>query len=241
MFGVCWLPQQAFFLYTFHDARVLDTAHIQHVYLAFYWLAMANSMINPVIYYWMNARFRSYIREVVLGCVCLRCPRRRLSSYDGSPIPTRRNLNTHHHHHHHHHHPTGDDPSSRSRSDTRQGVNGTVRTFHGSRSNNHILVYSSRERLNIRNGRLVSGGGGGSGNSGGGGGSGGGGQCDMCLQTLRPTVLNDVGGGVGGGRGLDHTTTPGPNNLPLRTLNNHFQSPMTDLYKYRAVKYQSEF
>ncbi|KAK4324826.1 hypothetical protein Pmani_004567 [Petrolisthes manimaculis] len=115
MFGVCWLPQQAFFLYTFHDARVLDTAHIQHVYLAFYWLAMANSMINPVIYYWMNARFRSYFREVVLGCVCLRCPRRRLSSYDGSPIPTRRNLNTHHHHHHHHHHPTGDDPSSRSR------------------------------------------------------------------------------------------------------------------------------
>ncbi|KAK4324825.1 hypothetical protein Pmani_004566 [Petrolisthes manimaculis] len=142
-----------------------------------------------------------------------------------------------------------------SRPYTRQGVNRTVRTFHGSRSNNHILVYSSRERLNIRNGRLVSGGGGGSGNSGGGGGGGGGesgnsgggggggggGQCEMCLQTLRPTVLNDVGGGVGGGRGLDHTTTPGPNNLPLRTLNNHFQSPMTDLYQYRAVKYQSEF
>ncbi|KAK3869948.1 hypothetical protein Pcinc_024781 [Petrolisthes cinctipes] len=196
---------------------------------------MANSMINPVIYYWMNARFRSYFREVVLGCVCLRCPRRRLSSYDGSPTPARRNPNTHHHHHHHH--PTGDDPSSRSRSDTRQGVNGTVRTFHGSRSNNHILVYSSRERLNIRNGRLVSGGGGGgSGNSGGG-------QCDRCLQTLRPTVLNGSGGGGGvvGGGGLDYTTSPpGPNTLPLRTFK-HFQSPMTDLYQYRAVQYQSEF
>ncbi|KAK3858298.1 hypothetical protein Pcinc_035506, partial [Petrolisthes cinctipes] len=48
-------------------------------------------------------------------------------------------------------------------------------------------------------------------------------------------------GGGGGGGGLDHTTTPpGPNNLPLRTLN-HFQSPMTDLYQYGAVKYQSKF
>ncbi|XP_045134389.1 tachykinin-like peptides receptor 86C isoform X2 [Portunus trituberculatus] len=56
VFAVCWLPQQAFFLYTYHNSAVLDTAHIQHVYLTCYWLAMANAMINPVIYYWMNAR-----------------------------------------------------------------------------------------------------------------------------------------------------------------------------------------
>ncbi|XP_069971863.1 uncharacterized protein [Penaeus vannamei] len=37
--------------------------------------------------------------------------------------------------------------------DSRQGLNGTVRTTPGStRYNNHLVVYSSRERLNARNG-----------------------------------------------------------------------------------------
>nr|QPB70564.1 putative tachykinin-related peptide receptor II variant 3 [Homarus americanus] len=167
MFGLCWLPQQAFFLYTFHNSQILDTAHIQHIYLAFYWLAMANAMINPVIYYWMNARFRSYIKEVVLKCLCLKCPRRP-SNYDGSPQLERRC-------------PPCDDHSSRSRSDSRQGVNGTLRTTPGSlRSNNHVVVYSSRERLNARNGVLTA------------GGRRGPAQCDICLHTMRPALLNTM-------------------------------------------------
>ncbi|KAF9803218.1 hypothetical protein SFRURICE_007493 [Spodoptera frugiperda] len=28
----------------------------KHMYLGFYWLAMANAMVNPIIYYWMNAK-----------------------------------------------------------------------------------------------------------------------------------------------------------------------------------------
>jgi hypothetical protein len=28
----------------------------RHMYLGFYWLAMANSCVNPFIYYWMNKR-----------------------------------------------------------------------------------------------------------------------------------------------------------------------------------------
>ena len=55
-FMLCWLPQQGFFLYQYHNSQVLDSAHIQHIYLGFYWLAMANAMVNPIIYYWMNAR-----------------------------------------------------------------------------------------------------------------------------------------------------------------------------------------
>lgn len=55
-FALCWLPQQAFFLYTFHNAQILDTSYIQHIYLACYWLAMSNATVNPLIYYWMNAR-----------------------------------------------------------------------------------------------------------------------------------------------------------------------------------------
>ena len=30
--------------------------YIRNVFLFFYWLAMANSCVNPLIYYWMNVR-----------------------------------------------------------------------------------------------------------------------------------------------------------------------------------------
>lgn len=57
IFCVCWLPYHAYFIYTYHDKEVVMEPYIQHVYLAFYFLAMANAMINPLIYYAMNARY----------------------------------------------------------------------------------------------------------------------------------------------------------------------------------------
>jgi tachykinin receptor 3 len=56
IFAVCWLPYHAYFIYTHHYSSIAFTKYVQHIFLAFYWLAMANSMVNPLIYYWMNAR-----------------------------------------------------------------------------------------------------------------------------------------------------------------------------------------
>lgn len=56
IFAVCWLPYHAYFIYTHHDKAVTYARYVRHLYLAFYWLAMANAMVNPLIYYWMNAR-----------------------------------------------------------------------------------------------------------------------------------------------------------------------------------------
>ncbi|KFM60220.1 Tachykinin-like peptides receptor 86C, partial [Stegodyphus mimosarum] len=65
LFGVCWLPYHIYFLYVYHHQEALVSDHIQHVYLAIYWLAMSNSCYNPIVYYWMNARFRDYFKTVL--------------------------------------------------------------------------------------------------------------------------------------------------------------------------------
>jgi tachykinin-like receptor len=56
IFGVCWLPQNVMILWSIIDSSIGEKAHIQHVYLLFYWIAMSNSMYNPIIYCWMNQR-----------------------------------------------------------------------------------------------------------------------------------------------------------------------------------------
>ncbi|XP_063244190.1 tachykinin-like peptides receptor 86C [Bacillus rossius redtenbacheri] len=70
IFAVCWLPYHGFFIYAYHNQAMTHTSYVQHVYLAFYWLAMANAMVNPLIYYWMNARFRLYFQKIMCVCRC---------------------------------------------------------------------------------------------------------------------------------------------------------------------------
>ncbi|XP_052755906.1 tachykinin-like peptides receptor 86C [Galleria mellonella] len=66
IFGICWLPYHMYFIYTHFNPSILYMKYVQHVYLGFYWLAMANAMVNPLIYYWMNAKFRTYFRTAIL-------------------------------------------------------------------------------------------------------------------------------------------------------------------------------
>lgn len=57
IFAICWLPYHMFFIYAYHNNQVASTKYVQHMYLGFYWLAMSNAMVNPIIYYWMNKRW----------------------------------------------------------------------------------------------------------------------------------------------------------------------------------------
>ena len=83
LFGICWLPYNIYFLYVFHDPKFMQKPYTKNLYLFFYWLAMANSCINPFIYYnlngrwliltvihglWLNLsyRFKKHFREVFL-------------------------------------------------------------------------------------------------------------------------------------------------------------------------------
>ncbi|KAJ8866919.1 hypothetical protein PR048_032781 [Dryococelus australis] len=65
IFAVCWLPYHGFFIYSYHNTALTVTRYVQHVYLAFYWFAMANAMVNPLIYYWMNCSAWNYFLSIV--------------------------------------------------------------------------------------------------------------------------------------------------------------------------------
>ncbi|XP_045484854.1 tachykinin-like peptides receptor 86C [Pieris rapae] len=85
IFGLCWLPYHSYFIFTHFYPSVLYMKYIQHVYLGFYWLAMANAMVNPIIYYWMNAKFRSYFRTAILCRWRDSCFRRKRALPDSPP------------------------------------------------------------------------------------------------------------------------------------------------------------
>ncbi len=63
LFAICWLPYHGYFVYQFIDHEVISYKYVQHIFLSFYWLAMSNAMINPLVYYYMNARFLLFLFE----------------------------------------------------------------------------------------------------------------------------------------------------------------------------------
>lgn len=76
IFCICWAPYHIFYVYSYHVPSISSSRFMPHLFLGFYWLAMANSMVNPIIYYWMNRRFRHYFQKVVCFC-CVRLVRKR--------------------------------------------------------------------------------------------------------------------------------------------------------------------
>ncbi|XP_046445814.1 tachykinin-like peptides receptor 99D isoform X2 [Daphnia pulex] len=64
IFAICWLPYHIYFIVSWLFQEINQWSHIQEIYLGTYWLAMSNAMYNPIIYCWMNSRFRKGFRRV---------------------------------------------------------------------------------------------------------------------------------------------------------------------------------
>ncbi|RUS74097.1 hypothetical protein EGW08_018144 [Elysia chlorotica] len=75
IFGLCWLPTHIYFILTSILTDIVYWRYIQQVYLLIYWLAMSNSMYNPIIYCLMNARFRQGFLRFFRWCPCSVCRR----------------------------------------------------------------------------------------------------------------------------------------------------------------------
>ena len=70
IFAVCWAPYHIYFILIFHFPSIMKTFYAKNLYLSFYLLAMSNSCVNPIIYYWMNKRFRTYFNRVLCCIPC---------------------------------------------------------------------------------------------------------------------------------------------------------------------------
>ncbi|XP_053975397.1 tachykinin-like peptides receptor 99D isoform X2 [Hylaeus volcanicus] len=74
IFAVCWLPFHVYFIITSYLPEITNEPYIQEVFLGIYWLAMSNSMYNPIIYCWMNSRFRRGFAHFFSWCPWIRIP-----------------------------------------------------------------------------------------------------------------------------------------------------------------------
>ena len=91
IFAICWLPYHVYFIYSYFFPEIMKVIcstnerlysvfqawYTQHMFLFFYWLAMFNCCVNPMVYYWRNKRFREYFNQVL-------CCRRFLSPRSGT-------------------------------------------------------------------------------------------------------------------------------------------------------------
>ncbi|KAG7190863.1 hypothetical protein KM043_006926 [Ampulex compressa] len=59
VFTICWLPFNVLILIMDNDERLGNWSGLPFVWTALHWLSMSHSCYNPVIYCWMNARFRA--------------------------------------------------------------------------------------------------------------------------------------------------------------------------------------
>lgn len=68
------LLQCCFFQVTWDNDQSVGTwSLIPYVYLACHWLAMSHCCANPLIYCWMNSRFRQGFRQALGRLCCGRC------------------------------------------------------------------------------------------------------------------------------------------------------------------------
>ncbi|XP_013200178.2 RYamide receptor [Amyelois transitella] len=94
VFTICWLPLNVFIvLWTIHEDDIAWAAWpgMPYVWFASHWLAMSHSCYNPIIYCYMNARYRRGFKQAL--CCLLRVrfeqPSRschRSSMCDGVPM-----------------------------------------------------------------------------------------------------------------------------------------------------------
>ncbi|XP_076361629.1 RYamide receptor-like [Tachypleus tridentatus] len=64
VFTFCWLPLNTLIVISDQDQTIWSYEHIQYIWFICHWLAMSHASYNPIIYCWMNSKFRNGFRQI---------------------------------------------------------------------------------------------------------------------------------------------------------------------------------
>ncbi|XP_041364641.1 RYamide receptor-like [Gigantopelta aegis] len=79
IYAVCWLPIHVINITGDVDPSIYDGEHMNIVWMISHWLAMSNCMYNPIVYCWMNSKFR---QGFIQAFSCLLCRFKKLNQAD---------------------------------------------------------------------------------------------------------------------------------------------------------------
>lgn len=70
VFTLCWLPLNTLIVVGDEYDAIWQFTHIQYVWFICHWLAMSSASYNPVIYCWMNSKYREGFLYVFHRLLC---------------------------------------------------------------------------------------------------------------------------------------------------------------------------
>ena len=71
IYALCWLPLHLITLVGDNHPQIYDHSFINVIWICCHWLAMSNCCYNPLVYIWMNSKFRNGFRHVLRFCPCI--------------------------------------------------------------------------------------------------------------------------------------------------------------------------
>ncbi|OQV15703.1 putative Neuropeptide Y receptor [Hypsibius exemplaris] len=73
LYIISWLPLNAYNVIADQYPAVSCCVYIHYIWFACHWLAMSHATLNPIIYFWMNSKFRSgFLYTLNFVCCCRR-------------------------------------------------------------------------------------------------------------------------------------------------------------------------
>ncbi|XP_013402807.1 RYamide receptor [Lingula anatina] len=72
LYAICWLPLHAITLASDLHPDIFYYEHYSKIWIASHWLAMSNSCVNPIVYCWMNTKFKNGYKYALRMCLCLK-------------------------------------------------------------------------------------------------------------------------------------------------------------------------
>ena len=58
VFALCWMPLNVYILMMLVYPELNESLYAKYIYFGSHWIAMSHTCYNPIIYCWLNAKFR---------------------------------------------------------------------------------------------------------------------------------------------------------------------------------------